>query len=427
MYTSQILQQTANRLLTNCDFNDGRRFLLDFAILLYGMHTKQIDMNALSVKEYATATRQIWQKDYKLSQLKYPFDVPFTGLDTHSMMEIRSFLAFLQNNYADIKETTSVVFVSMLEYMKQFRIIHDFITPISLANMMAQMLSPQDGASALDPTCGSGRVLNAMFSSNKSISLTGLDHDETILAIAFFNLYFSGCTDVTFIRQDFFKYSNNNNALLFDIILANPPYEDSALSTMEFVRSIVQTLKPGGRCGILVPEGFLTHTASREVVYTRQWLLFENSVQAVISLPMKIYKPYTASNSSLIILKKEKPAPGHKVFFSRLPEFTGTDAEWSDAVYIPDMQRIVSAWKHFATRGCDRFDVNDDLFWTADVHAIQTKEYILASDGYRYAEYFAPKKELEEIQRNILKKQTVLNEILECIFLEGESYASRIN
>ena len=427
MYDYQILQQTASRFLTSCTFNNGWKFLLDLAVLLYGISKKRISIDTLSMEEYAPVARQIWQKDIKLSQLNYPFAMPFTDLDRHSMAKIRSFLGFLQNNYTDTAKATAVAFNSMLAYMKRAKIIQDFVTPVSLADMMAQMLSPQRGENILDPTCGSGGLLIAALAENEAITVTGLDQKETILAIAFFNLFLNSCTNAAFIHQDFFSYPSTDNALLYDVILSNPPYKDSALSTMEFVRGIVQTLKPGGRCGILVPEGFLTHTASREVVHTRQWLLLENSVQAVVSLPMKIYKPYTVSNSSLIILKNEKPALRHKVFFSRLPEFAGTDAEWSDAVYIPDMQQIVSAWKRFAARGYNQSDFNNGLFWTADIPAIQAKEYILASDGYRYSKYFAPKKELEEIRRGILKKQIELNDILNGIFQEGESYAGRTN
>ena len=416
MYNPKNLQQAVGNLLTLCHFNDGRKFLLDFSVLLYGLIAKQLNIDKFPVEHYTMVAQQIWYNDSRLSQLRYPFAAPFVGLDSHSMTEIRDLLILLQSNQTDIAKTIPFVFNSMLESMTQSRLIPDFITPASLADMMAQMLSPADGEHVLDPTCGSGRLLIASSSLNKTITLSGLDQDEAILAIAFFNLYFNGCTEVEFIHQDFFKYSHSD---IFDVILSNPPYEDSVLSTREFVSHIVQTLKPGGRCGILVPEGFLTHTASREVIDARKWLLFEHSVQAVVSLPMKIYKPYTVSNSSLIIIKKEKSGPEHKVFFSRLPEFAGTDVELSDTVYVDDMQRIASAWKRYAAGDGNNSVINSGLCWTADLAAIQAKEYILASDGYRISEYVAPQKELEEIQRNIRKKQLELNGLLSDMFQKG--------
>lgn len=412
LHSSRELQQVMSHLLENCRFSDGRKFLLDFSTLLYGLCTRQITVGEPSAPCFASLVPLVWQQDWSLSRLPYPSGAPFANLDGQSLTAIRDCLCFLQNDSAALAEASAALFNRLLEHMNQARLIHDFITPVALAEMMANMLSPAKGERVLDPTCGSGRLLVAAFSRNNAITMAGVDRDETILAIAFFNLYFNGCRETTLLCQDFFNLPVDDGHMSPDIILSNPPYEDNALSTMKFVSRIITALKPGGRCGILVPEGFLTHTANRTVIRMRKRLLLEQCVQGVISLPMKIYKPYTVSSSSLIIVKKEKPRAGHAVFFSRLPECVGPDAECSDEVYREDMQRIATAWEQYmAGKGCGEA-ARDALYWTADLEAIQAQEYILAGDGYRHAEYHAPQIPLDELRRGIKLQQQKLDELL---------------
>ena len=184
----QELRQSVDALLDNCLINDGRKFLLDFSILLYGLHTNHLIASELSIRNISIDARKIWEDDAKLAPLTYPYDVPFRNLDKKSFEYIQTHLVELQNNLSATPNGCANLFNCMLESMYQARLIYDFITPVALADMMIHMLSPVSGESVLDPTCGSGRLLVAASTYNENMKLSGVDRDPIILTISFFNM-----------------------------------------------------------------------------------------------------------------------------------------------------------------------------------------------------------------------------------------------
>ena len=105
----------------------------------------------------------------------------------------------------------------------------------------------------------------------------------------------------------------------FDVILANPPfkgsldYEDvhaSLLSKVKtkktellFVTLILRMLKLGGRSATVVPDGVL-FGSSKAHVALRKLLVDENQLEAVISLPSGVFKPYAGVSTAIIIFTK---------------------------------------------------------------------------------------------------------------------------
>ena len=105
----------------------------------------------------------------------------------------------------------------------------------------------------------------------------------------------------------------------FDIILANPPFEGSRefkdvhysllrqvktkKTELLFLALVLRMLRIGGRAAVVVPEGMLSGF-SREHRQLRQLLVDRNRLEAVISLPSGVYKPYADISTGILIFSK---------------------------------------------------------------------------------------------------------------------------
>lgn len=109
----------------------------------------------------------------------------------------------------------------------------------------------------------------------------------------------------------------------FDIILANPPFagkvqDESILSDLNyklntratellFLKWFIDHLAPGGRAGVIVPNGVL-FGSTNAATSLRELLLTECDLQAVISLPSGVFKPYSGVGTAALIFQKS-PSP----------------------------------------------------------------------------------------------------------------------
>ena len=152
----------------------------------------------------------------------------------------------------------------------------------------------------------------------------GFDFDATMLRIAAMNLMLHGVDDPDIHYQDtlstsfpdrFPKQANES----FDVILANPPFKGSLdfedvhsgllrqvktkKTELLFLLLILRMLKTGGRSATIVPDGVLfgSSGAHRQL---RQLLVDQNQLEAVISLPSGVFKPYAGVSTGILVFAK---------------------------------------------------------------------------------------------------------------------------
>ncbi len=252
------------------------------------------------------------------------------------------------------------IFEYLLEEVKESGKNGQFRTPRHVIRFMVQLLNPELGKTILDPACGSGGfLLNSLLQwkaqhtdkdvlrlewdgtphdllpvwpegeqYNFSNLFRGYDNDRTMVRIAWMNLILHELETPEVHQLDSLsKRLKDDESGTYDYILANPPFtgnvDDGDLSEnrrrfprsgrgavplttkseLLFVWLMLDLLKIGGRAAVIVPDGVLfgSTRAHREL---RRQLLFENTLEAVVSLPANMFQPYSGVKTSILLFQK---------------------------------------------------------------------------------------------------------------------------
>ena len=240
-----------------------------------------------------------------------------------------------------------------------------FRTPRHIIRMMVEMVDPKADDVICDPACGtSGFLVSAaeylketkkeeiFFDKDKkehymNSMFNGFDMDRTMLRIGAMNMMAHGI-DNPFIEYRDSLSDQNTDHDKYSLILANPPFKGSldadAVSgdllkvcktkktELLFLALFLRMLKVGGRCACIVPDGVLfgSSKAHKDI---RKQIVEENRLEAVISMPSGVFKPYAGVSTAILIFTKT----GHG----------GTDNVWfydmtADGLSLDDKRTPVS-------------------------------------------------------------------------------------
>ena len=214
--------------------------------------------------------------------------------------------------------------------------------------MMVELAKPELGDRILDPACGTaGFLVNAyehilktnqkagvsiLTPQQKKIldeeSLYGYDIDRTMVRIAVMNLMMHGITNPNIIGEDTLSKRYNEKGV-YDVILANPPFKGSineseksdelTISTSKtellFLELMYNCLSIGGKCSVIVPDGVLFGNSNAHKSI-RKLLLEKCRLDAIISMPSGIFKPYAGVSTAVLFFTKSAGGePTERVWF----------------------------------------------------------------------------------------------------------------
>ena len=229
-----------------------------------------------------------------------------------------------------------------------------FRTPRHIIKLMAELVEPQLGDKIADPACGTAGFLlgayqyiltdlarkqskkklekdedgfergaNSTILDNKKKAILdesfyGFDVDITMVRLGLMNLIMHGIDNPKIDYKDSLSKSYNETGQ-YNIILANPPFTgkidrgdinqnlriDSPASELLFLDRISSMLCENGKAAVIIPEGVLFGSSNAQK-QTREIILKDNRLEAVISLPEGAFKPYTAVKTSILVFTKVK-------------------------------------------------------------------------------------------------------------------------
>ena len=226
-----------------------------------------------------------------------------------------------------------------------------FRTPRHIIKLMVAMVAPRPQDIICDPTCGTAGFLvasdeflrenhpeiftNADLRAHYETDMFhGFDFDSTMLRIAAMNMMLHGIEQPNIQNRDSLAEDHGSVAEAYSLILANPPfagsldYESVAKDLLDVVKTkktellflalFLRLLKPGGRAAVIVPDGVL-FGSSRAHKTLRKMIVEDHKLDAVISMPSGVFKPYAGVSTAILF-------------------FTRTDSGGTDNVWFYDMQ-----------------------------------------------------------------------------------------
>lgn len=225
----------------------------------------------------------------------------------------------------------------------------EFYTPKAIVDLMVELADPQLGESIYDPCFGTGGLLvqsarkirEAAVTSTagewermRCQSIFGVEWNPTAYTIAVTRIVLAGIPEPGLEIANSLMRPRGESS--FDVVLACPPWghidneiRESLRSSYNvaardwsnvFVQHAMQSLKPGGRAVIALPESILFGIGPDRQL--REWLLRDFKVDGIISLPEGSFAPYTGIKSSLAVFRREKPA--ESVYFYHTQKLAGT-------------------------------------------------------------------------------------------------------
>lgn len=308
-----------------------------------------------TVEEYASCLRALYREaidyDLRVYRLKIPeyersrgvFNLPIFLSSAALVKAFQLIEEFsLSRTDADLKGRAfqKVLTKSVRSGMGQY------FTPVPVCRMMVEITNPSSSDLLLDPFCGSGHFLTESLAHVRNSTsdhtkeyhefafgkLHGIEKSDRMTRVAMTDMRLNGdghsnirCTDALL---DFRNYPDIKPES-FDLILTNPPFGSilgveafSALGHFDLsmgrkkvpleivgLERAIQFMRPGGRIGIVLPEGVFSAESCKHV---REWLLNHLVIRIVIDLPNETFAPFGANVRSGVLFGR-KLRPGEKV------------------------------------------------------------------------------------------------------------------
>jgi type I restriction enzyme M protein len=218
-----------------------------------------------------------------------------------------------------------------------------FFTPREVIRAIVEAVAPKVGETVCDPCCGTGGFLAQAYEymrgalgesatgdqieTLKHKTYYGREKENLVYPIALANLVLHGIDEPhlwhgnTLTREEIYSGLYQNAPGQFDVIVTNPPFggkegEDaqtrfpfkSRATEVLFLQDVMETLKTGGRCAIVLPEGILFQTNQDAFVKTKRRLLDTCDLWCVLSLPGGVFTATGAGvKTNVLFFTKGKP------------------------------------------------------------------------------------------------------------------------
>jgi len=295
-----------------------------------------------------------------------------------------------------------------------------FRTPRHIIKLMVDMTAPTPGDTICDPACGTAGFLNAaseylmnqhgdaIFQNEESRSkfnsgtFYGYDFDSTMLRIGSMNMLLHGVENPDIQYRDSLAQADEDDAERFSLILANPPFAGSLdyESTAKDLQKVVKTkktellfcalflrlLQTGGRAAVIVPSGVL-FGSSKAHKTLRKILVEDQKLDAVISLPSGVFKPYAGVSTAILFFTKTNSGGTDNVwFYDMQADGYSLDDKRTPQPDKSDLAEILTRWQN---RDDEAERARTDQSFLVPKDEIAGNDYDLSINRYKEIVYEA--------------------------------------
>jgi type I restriction enzyme M protein len=349
-----------------------------------------------------------------------------------------------------------------------------FRTPRHIIQLICELVDPDLGGKICDPSSGTGGFLlgayqhilskytspeylktdengfqrgqagdllkdERLWEQLRQSTFYGYDFDTTMVRLGLMNLMLHGIRTprIDYLDTLSKRFDEEHGSDRYRYVLANPPFKGSIdkgdigelrISTSKtellFVDRIIKMLEGGGRAGVIIPDGVL-FGSSKAHKATRELLLRDCRLEAVISMPSGVFKPYAGVSTGVLIFTKieddAKQFHTEKVWFYEMDQ-DGYSLDDNRKYLDMDPRPLPQVTEAYLTHVKDKTDDPDrkKKHFFVPLNDIKENDYDLSFNRYRemvYEEavYDPPKEILAKLITNekaILKEMEELNGML---------------
>ena len=315
-----------------------------------------------------------------------------------------------------------------------------FRTPRHIIRMMVELMNPTADEVICDPACGTSGFLVAageylketrkeeiFYDKQKkehymSHMFYGYDMDRTMLRIGAMNMMTHGI-DNPFIEYRDSLSDQNTDKDKYTLVLANPPFKGSLdaeivsgdllkvcktkKTELLFLTLFLRILKIGGRCACIVPDGVLfgSSTAHKAI---RKEIVENNRLEAVISMPSGVFKPYAGVSTAILIFTKTEHGGSDEVWFYDMTADGFSLDDKRTQVKENDIPDIIERFTHIEN---EKDRKRTEKSFLVPKQEIVDKEYDLSINKYKETEYVAAEyPPTSEIMKNLRDLETQINQ-----------------
>jgi len=326
-----------------------------------------------------------------------------------------------------------------------------FRTPRHIIKLMVDMTAPTPKDVICDPACGTAGFLVAVseylikhhsdtiykdavarrrFNED---TFHGYDFDNTMLRIGSMNMLLHGVENPDIRYKDSLAQSDEDDAEKYSLILANPPfagsldYESTAKDLQQIVKTkktellflalFLRLLQTGGRAAVIVPDGVL-FGSSKAHKTLRKILVEDQKLDAIISMPSGVFKPYAGvSTAILFFTKTNSGGTEHVWFYDMQSDGYSLDDKRTEQPEKSDLEEILTRWQN---RDAELDRVRTEQSFLVPRTEIAENDYDLSINRYREVvyeavEYDPPQvimERLAELEAEIAKGRKELEGVL---------------
>lgn len=323
-----------------------------------------------------------------------------------------------------------------------------FRTPRHIIDMIVSLMKPTPEDIIVDPAAGSAGFLvssqeylrenhNELFH-NRALKkhfnndmFYGFDMDRTMLRIGAMNMMLHGVENPNIEYKDSLSEQNTDKDK-FTLILANPPFKGSLdyeavaadllkvtktkKTELLFLALFLRTLKMGGRCASIVPDGVL-FGSTKGHKDIRKEIVENNKLEAVISMPSGVFKPYAGVSTAILIFTKTGAGGTDKVWFYDMKADGYSLDDKRNEIEANDIPDIINRFENL-DKEVDRKKIEQSFF--VDIEEIRDNGYDLSINKYKEIEYEEvvyedPKvimAKFKELEKEIIKGAEELEQML---------------
>jgi len=361
-------------------------------------------------------------------------------------------------------DTKGDLFEHVLRQIKQAGELGQFRTPRHIIRAIVEIIDPKIGETIYDPAAGTAGFLvaaynhirlansspagiqsveldgkmqtrglgdklsTAQLSALQSKTFFGNDVDPKMVRLATMNLTLRGLPNVHILLRNVLTTTLDNERKAdlclpqegYHVVLANPPFsgrvdkdrivDDVKIGTttateLLFLKYMMDSLRPGGRCGVIVPEGVLFGSTGAHKELRRQ-LIENNRVEAVMSLPGGVFQPYSGVKTSVLFFRKGGTTE-NVLFLQADNDGYKLDANHDTPIEADDLPALIAAYRD-REANLEAWESRDPQaewsapWWFADAATLRANDFNLSAGRYRpmsqaQVKHQDPRKLLEEL------------------------------